>query len=236
MKAVAVLAHLDDLETSMAGFSFKFIDAGHELVSVVTTPAANVDMRHIRVAEGQQSHGILGILPVTLQYLEQQLHVNKETRQEFAELIKDLSPEVVFIHSAHDTNPDHRATSILAQEPCLLKGVNTELFCVEVFSGVGRPQSLGFYPSHYVDITDVVERKKELIFCHQSQNPEAIWKAQIEMQKRRGLEISVQHAEAFIRLTRYGELNSELGKFFTPSPFRLPHRMGVEVDPKAIGL
>jgi len=243
MKVVVISAHLDDFEVGFGGLAALLVSAGHEVISVNTIPGkANVihegrSVTDVRKDESVKSHSILGLKPIILSYFEQMLSVNPETRKVFQELILDLKPDCLFTHWGMDTNPDHRATSMLAIEPCLGKGVNTELFCYEVASGRGRPQSLGFFPTHYVDIAEVLETKRKMVMCHASQNPDAIWNEQLsETHKMRGDELGFKYAEAYVRLTRFGHLHPELGKFLKPTSFQLPKGMSVVVDPQLIGL
>lgn len=243
MKVVVVSAHLDDFEVGFGGLATLLVSAGHEVVSVNTTPGkANVShegrfITDVRIDESRKSHSILGLKPMILSYFEQMLSVNPETRKVFQELILGLKPDCLFTHWGMDTNPDHRATAMLAIEPCLGKGVNTELFCYEVASGRGRPQSLGFFPTHYVNIAEVLEVKRKMVMCHTSQNPEAIWNEQLaETHVVRGTERKCEYAEAYMRLTRYGPLHPELAKFLIPTRFHLPRGTSVAVIPELIGL
>jgi LmbE family N-acetylglucosaminyl deacetylase len=238
VKVIVFSAHGDDIETGMGGLALKLVEAGHDLVSVITTPTGSQIYKdlgasiEVRPHEIRNSHRVLEIAPTLLPFIEQHLTVSLDTREGFMDLIANYRPDAVFTHWGMDVNPDHRATSMLAIGACLQRGMNLELFCFEVFEGVGEPQALGFYPTHYVDVDDVESIKKELVFCHQSQNPEEFWKGQEEVHRNRGMECGATSAEAFVRLTRYGEMLGELSEFFIPTPFRLPRGTGVDAVSK----
>lgn len=244
MKVLIVTAHPDDLEAHAGGLALRLLRDRHDVTSVVTTPRPREeDVRAgrrvpfgVRVRECKDAHALLGIDPVILDYREQDLDVDTANRTRFRELIQDMSPDVVFTHSAVDVNPDHRATGVLALEPCLYLGVNRELFLLETCSASARPQTLGFIPSHYVDIADVVGEKRELVACHRSQRPEALWSCCVEMQRNRGKECGKQVAEAYRRLTRVGPVLDELRPLLIETSFTLPRATGLDYEPSAFGL
>ncbi len=244
MKILGIFAHDDDGTAQFGGLMTRLVDAGHEVKIVICTPAKWHLMRDgrsdldVRIQESFAAYNVVGIAPRNLDFFEQELEVTRQNRERFKLLVESEKPDAVFTHWPADTNPDHRAVAALVLEPCLLRGVNIELFCIEVFSAVGRPQSLGFFPSHYVDVSQqmTIEKKREMVFCHHSQNPNEILVALDELERTRGSEFGVPLAEALIRLTRYGELNPELATIIKPSPFKLPRPMGIKVDPKTLGL
>lgn len=237
MRILAVTAHPDDMETGFGGTMKRLVDAGHDIVSLVTTLTTDESVRKIREEESRKSHAIIGLEPTFWKLEELNPVMTADVRREFGDVVKGYQPDLVFTHWPVDVNPDHRLLSALTIEPFLQKGVNTELFAFEVFSIGPRPQNLGFYPTHYVRIGDIAGRKEEMVYCMQSQDADALWVGNLEMQKNRGQELgTTKYAEAFVRLTRYGSLHPELAKIFEPSPFKLPRGMGVDVDPVKIGL
>jgi LmbE family N-acetylglucosaminyl deacetylase len=74
------------------------------------------------------------------------------------------------------------------------------LYYFEVNAG---SQTEGFTPNAYVDVTSVLEKKKEALFAHVSQDGREIWRRHHEiMAQWRGREIGVTAAEAFVHLSR----------------------------------
>jgi LmbE family N-acetylglucosaminyl deacetylase len=141
-----------------------------------------------------------------------------------------------------DVHPDHRSISALALGPAMQRGVNIEYFTMELCSSGrhtdgDRPQSLGFFPTHYVDTSEVQDQVAEFTRCHASQDPEAMILGMARMHHNRAVESGIgTKAEAFVRLTRVGELDPELQKIFQPSLLFLPRPIGIDFDPKNIGL
>lgn len=246
MKILIYSAHCDDLETGMGGTAKLLKDAGHEIISIVTTlpprdkryEGFDEDAITTRKRESREAHKYLGIDPRFLQDVSEELNfpVTLNERDFFKKTFAEINPDVVFTQWPVDVNPDHRSLGILSMEACLQKGVNTELFFYEVFSEPGRPQSLGFFPTHYVDVESVLEVKESMVKCHKSQSS-LLWEANLQMQSFRAREMrKATNAEAFVRITRWGYLRPELELIFQSTPLFIPSGTGIEVDPIAIGL
>ena len=232
MKILVVTAHPDDFETGMGGLALRLTQAGHTIISIVMTAGTDVKDTLIRIGESKSAHAFLGVIPVFAPFFIRQLWVNEDSRNTFRTMMEKISPNAVFAMWGMDIHQDHRAVSILTIEPCLQKGIHTELFAMEVCSRPGVPQSLGFAPTHYCDITGAaVATKREMLACHKSQGFDSIRVAHEEMERNRGTECGVRYAEAFVRLTRCGELHPELAKFLIPSPYKLPRMMGIDAKP-----
>lgn len=248
MKVLFVTAHADDLEAGMGGLVVRLVEAGHEIVSIVTTAGrrgqayGDCPALHVRVTECVQAHRRLGITPICLARYEEEYGITPETQREFDALVEIVKPSAVFTHWPADVHFDHRVCAALAMSPVLKRGVNTELFFHEQFSSgrssaMYRPQSVAFCPTHYVDISNpaVLEAKRQLLFCHQSQDPENMWRGKTDWHKNRGAEIGVACAEPYIRATRWGDLVPELTQFLVPTLCKLPRLFGTDFMAEAFG-
>jgi LmbE family N-acetylglucosaminyl deacetylase len=72
-------------------------------------------------------------------------------------------------------------------------------------------QTGDFHPTHYVDITPVLDRKRKACLAHISQDPLSFYGQYHEpMQRFRGMEYRCQAAEAFVSAPR----NPDIGKQF----------------------
>lgn len=235
LKVLVISAHSDDFECGVSGLISKMVKDGHKIVSLITALPDNNQESMVREKESWDAHAILRIKPTFL-YEAKHKQVTLEIREFFGVVIKKIKPNVVVCHWPVDIHPDHRASAAISIEPFLQKGTNTELFCFEVASRPGQPQSLGFFPNYYVDVNEVFDLKKQMISCHRSQDLNGMWQAHLEMMERRGLESRRKYAEAYIRLTRFGDIMPELRKYFEPSNYKLPKSNGVAVTPKALGI
>jgi LmbE family N-acetylglucosaminyl deacetylase len=172
------------------------------------------------------------------------LEDTSETRASAVRVYNWFKPSLVIGLHGLDVHPDHRANSSIALGPAMQRGVNIEYFTCELCSSGrhtdgDRPQSLGFMPTHYVDTTQWVEQVDNMTRCHASQDPEAMIVGMARVHANRAAESGLDQctqAEAFVRLTRVGDLHPEIEKIFNPSPFNLPRRIGCDFKPENIGI
>ena len=76
-------------------------------------------------------------------------------------------------------------------------GKSFQLFFFEVLSGI---QPAVFNPTDYVDIETTQQQKRNAVFCHASQKPDAIYsEGHEQMEIVRGKEMGVKAAEGFVR-------------------------------------
>lgn len=112
------------------------------------------------------------------------------------------SPTSYFTPWPIDTHFDHQSASLLTFRAWWAAQRRFELYYYEVDLGT---QTLGFHPTHYVDITSVREKKKAALFAHESQDGQRIYsqasRSQV-MVNFRGRESGCEAAEAFVHLGR----------------------------------
>lgn len=232
MKILAVTAHPDDFETGMGGLAVRLTDAGHIIVSIVLAAGREALEEETRTEESKKSHALIGVEPIFMGFGINNVWVHEVSRKTGVRFLRAQEPDAVFTMWGMDVHPDHRAAGTLTIEPFLQKGVHTELFAMEVCSKPGVPQTLGFAPTHYADVTGrPAEMKRKMLACHKSQDFGSIRTAHYELEGNRGGECGVARAEAFVRLTRCGALADWLRPFFIPTPYVLPRMMGIDATP-----
>lgn len=262
MNILIATAHPDDLENGMGGTLAKLAHAGHK-ISVVIATCEDGSERH------REARAALDLIKVNdLEAWGEpdgKLEVTAALAARMREVYARVQPDAVFTLWPADVHPDHRNIASLAMGPALQKGVNTELFCFEVCSSgraaqTIRPQSLGFHPTHYHQLSRrIVTTKRKMMACHKTQDPKGMWLGVRSMLKMRSRELESAYAhcfagfpddgldvsdaperdgmaEAFVRLTRIGEPHSQLVKVLRLSPFSLPRGIGPEFSPEAIGI
>ncbi len=84
-------------------------------------------------------------------------------------LIIAQEPDIVCTQWPVDTHMDYQVTGLLSLTAWVLSGQQFHLYYYEVNTG---SESMGFEPTDYVDITGVREKKKALMFAHQTQRPQ----------------------------------------------------------------
>lgn len=246
---LVVTAHPDDLENGIGGTLTLLARTGCRICSVVATLPQHLDDRLKRRWESRAAHYNLGTEPIFWEEPDGALEVTARLRKQMAEVYSMCKPDLVLTLWPADVHPDHRAIADIAMGPSLQRGMNTEILCFEVCSSGRdteefRPQSLGFFPTHYVDTSAVQVEKRKLMLCHQSQDPEGMWRGMRNVHANRAHEAAkgsaplpnLTHAEGFVRLTRCGKMDPALSAIFKESPFEMPRGIGVDFKPKTIGI
>jgi len=231
MDCLVVSAHTDDVETGASGLMIKLNRAGHKITSVVATSARHDTyfegrpQRFVREEESIKSHNCFGATPIFLTLPTQSLLLTTPYLfEEIKKIFEKHKPDLILTHWPVDVHPDHQAVSIVTSRFCLERGVNTEFFYFEVRAGTTIPykQTIHFCPTHYVDISDILEEKKKILFFHRSQNPQGLWDSNLESWRFRGEQSDVRFAEGYVRVTRNKPLHEELKQFFIETTYRLP--------------
>ena len=106
-------------------------------------------------------------LGATLHWLDEidgEAYACRETCERLAALMKELNPRAVFAHWPVDIHGDHAMAGVAVQKAIFLAGISPEIYFMEQ-----EYQSKRFVPDQFVDITDVMERKCELIRMYKCQ-------------------------------------------------------------------
>jgi len=151
----------------------------------------------IRTAEAEEACRILGARPVFAGQIDGATELNAQRYDEFRALLEAERPGIVITHWPIDTHRDHRVISMLVYEAWLASEKQFALYYFEVLSG---EQTQQFWPTHYVDITSTVDRKKQACYAMESQGAKTgFYPYHEQMQRFRGKEAGVRMAEAFVR-------------------------------------
>lgn len=219
MKVMVLAAHPDDGEMNCGGTIAKYINLGHEVYMVHACQGDKGDYLHtprqmcqIRAEESRRSGELVGAGVDSLEVPDGELEYSQENLRILVEKMRAIKPDILITHSTQDYHPDHVVTAKLAVDASFLMTVPSvfpgtkaaekvpQIYCMEPYTGVG------FSPQEYVDITDYIDMKLEMMKCHQSQIK---WLGEhdnldilnyIEVSGRyRGFQCGVTYAEAFVR-------------------------------------
>ncbi|HOK10553.1 MAG TPA: PIG-L family deacetylase [Candidatus Hydrogenedens sp.] len=184
MNIVCVGAHPDDAEWYAGGSMVYWVEKGHTVYAVSVT---NGDIGHhiiepeelaqIRRIEAQESAKRGGYKSIILDFPDGSLMPSLEARKTLVKLLRELKADVVLTHRPVDYHPDHRACGILIQDSAFL--VTVPHFCPETPSLKQSPiclymmdifrKPLPFTPDFAVDITNIINKKWELLDAMTSQ-------------------------------------------------------------------
>jgi len=225
MNILAVGAHPDDIEILCAGTLARYAEAGHAVTLAVFTCGDMGDLKVpppelalVRKRESEAAAAILGARLLWPAITDELVFPNEEQRRTMIDLIRQADPDVILTHGPSDYHPDHRYVSQLVFDSYFQKGLphlpgqrqsacrfgGTQVYYMDNLAGIS------FAPAEYVDITPVMETKRRMLECHQSQVKPMRELAQtdllelVEIQSRfRGLAAGCKHAEGFTRLEAF---------------------------------
>ena len=218
MKVLAVMCHPDDMELCCGGTLIKYRKMGHE-VFVCNVANGNMghvvimpdELRKIRLAEAEKSCSLGGFTYIPMDVGDLTVDSSdKEQVKKLIKIIRDVAPDVIITHSPDDYCSDHLETAKLvfkasfdASCPHFMSELGEAVSVTPVFYS-DTDRGMNFIPTEYVDITDEMDLKEEMLKCHESQlkwlsDHDGI-DAVSDMRKHaesRGSECEVKYAEGF---------------------------------------
>ncbi len=224
MRILAVGAHPDDLEILCAGTLAKYRARGD---SVIMCHASNGDKGHfvimpdeltqIRAQEACDAAEVIGAECVALHFLDAEMYDTPDARTRFIELMRVARPDVVITHHPDDYHTDHKMTSMLTLDATFsatVPHIFTEhefLPKLPIVYFMDTLAGLHFQPEEYVDISEQLAQKKEMLAKHSSQL-HWLWEhdrydaldALETHAKFRGYQCGVKYAEGFTRYRVWG--------------------------------
>ena len=225
MNVLAVTAHPDDMEILCAGTLARYAQRSETIYLAIFTSGnmgdANIappELARIRKQESEASAAILGARLLWPAVTDEMVFPNEAQRRIMIDLLRQADPDVILTHSPNDYHPDHRYVSQLVFDSYFQKGL-THIPNQEVPAcRFGQAQvyyldnlgSIGFDPTEYVDITEVMDTKTRMLECHQSQvraMKELARTDIVEMMQTharfRGFSAGCRYAEGFRRLEAF---------------------------------
>jgi LmbE family N-acetylglucosaminyl deacetylase len=217
MDVLAVGAHPDDLEILCGGTLARFHDDGH----VVVMCSASVgdkggyegspdEIASTRRTEAREAAERLGADLICLELRDGEIFDDRETRDVFVRMIRQVRSELIITHAPNDYHVDHVKVGQLVWDCSFLATLPryggpephhdrvTPILFMDTLAGVE------FQPTEFVDITTTYDRKRAALASHRSQ---VDWLRQhdgidvldvIETVGRfRGMQSRVRYAEGF---------------------------------------
>lgn len=221
--ALSIQAHPDDAEFTCAGTLALLHRAGWQIHIATMTPgdcgSATLPREKISAIRRQEATNAAALLNGTYHCLECDdvfILYDKPTLLKVIEVIRKVKPTIVFTHSPQDYFIDHENTSHLVRTGCFSCGIpnvatasaaygfTPYLYYADPMDGkdiFGQPVC----PHFYVDITDTVAIKEQMLCCHKSQRDWLMahhgmdeYTASMKRHaQKRGKEAGVAVAEAF---------------------------------------
>ena len=217
VRMMAIGAHPDDIEILAAGTLARYRQSGHEVALCILTdgrlgaPSGDPDdVADTRREEAQAAANLLGAELFWIGKPDGFLYDDIDTRSAAADAVRAFRPDVILAHDPNDYHPDHRAASSIAMSARQL--ATAPLFDSDHPSLAAAPAVfymdplglIGDAPELWVDISETIELKRQMLWCHKSQNE---WLQDIDgidylafvdrQGQMRGLQCGVSYAEGF---------------------------------------
>jgi LmbE family N-acetylglucosaminyl deacetylase len=230
---LAIAAHPDDIEFVMAGTLLRLADLGwhvHYLniangcLGSMVTPRA--ETARIRFLEAQRAAAMIPAIFYPPICDDMGIFYTAENLAKVAAVVRQADPTIVLTHSPIDYMEDHEAACRLAVSATFIKGMpsyQSDPMCPPVAREVAvyhasphgncSPLREPIVPDLFVDVSSVLERKKAILACHESQRAwldstqkmSSYIESMVEMDRERGrLSSRYEYAEAFRRHLHLG--------------------------------
>ncbi len=224
MRVLAIGAHPDDIEIACSGTLAKCVKRGD---TVIVCHVSDGDLGHviippdeltrIRAEEARRAGALAGIEVIAAGFRDLDIFDNnRAARDRIVEIIRYANPDFIITHDPDDYMPDHTAVSRLVFDASFAATLPNyppktdaparlvPIFYMDSLAGVG------FVPTEYVDISDEIELKLEMLACHESQ---VVWMRDHDhidfpdmvrtCSRYRGYQCGADYAEGFRRCNVY---------------------------------
>lgn len=224
---LAIAAHPDDVEFQCAGTLTLLHQAGHRIHIATMTAGDCGSMNHspeeiqaIRRKEAAAAADILDAGYTCLEELDLSIEHDSPTRRKVTRLLREVRPDIVITHMPMDYMADHEKTSENVRDACFNASVPNyymaeykdtvpmehvpHLYYMDALESIDRfGQRIA--PHFFVDISDAMETKKEMLACHASQREwlreqHGIDEYILSMERwaeERGKEVGTKYAESY---------------------------------------
>ncbi|QYH36145.1 PIG-L deacetylase family protein [Salinibacterium sp. M195] len=218
LRVMGIGAHPDDLELTCAGTLAKYRSLGNHVTMCHiaggdrgATSGTRAEVARIRRAEAGSAAALIGADYINLGVSDGEVDASNEHQKLLVtEAIRTARPDVIITHSAGDYMEDHNQASALAFTASFLATLplyesdSPPLDAVPALFYMDTMAGLGFQPTEFVDITEQLDTKREMMRLHSSQ---LVWLEQHDemdvlgqistIAAYRGLQSGVRFAEAF---------------------------------------
>lgn len=225
--ALSLLAHPDDAEILCAGTLIRLAELGWEIhiATVANGHGGSMTLPRQAIAEVRRKEGVAAaaLLGATYHCLDEpdvEVTFDKQTNRKVIDLVRRLAPSLMFTHSRHDYMLDHEQVHLLARSAAFCYSIPNAselpridgsaipwLYYCDPVEGCDPYTGELVTPTTYVDISDHIDRKAELLACHASQRDwlrahhgmDEYINAMRRHGQTRGKQVGVGYAEGFVR-------------------------------------
>lgn len=224
MNVLAISCHPDDMEVYCGGTLLRCVKRGDKVTvchvangnmgHVVLQPS---ELRDIRIKEAQRSGSLAGFDVVTCDIGDLLVDsASKEQQDKLVAIMRQVQPDLIITHGPNDYMNDHVAVSELvfkasfsATVPHYEPQLGPACMVAPIYY-MENASLVDCEPDIYVDISEEVEQKLQMLACHESQivwlkdhdNSDVLEETRVYA-RFRGIQCGTRYAEGF-RLCRRG--------------------------------
>jgi LmbE family N-acetylglucosaminyl deacetylase len=228
LRILAIGAHPDDVEFCCAGTLARCIERGDQVTIAIACEgnSASMDLGpaeivKIRRREAASAARLLGADLIQMGLSDFGVDVNRQTKQLFADAIRQAAPDVILTHYHTDYGSDHNNTFVLVRDAALAATVGNFrtsrpavtksplIYMWEPLAGYG------FQPEIYVDVTETFSIKVKMLNRHTSQREWFRRRGGMDVldymevvARFRGYQSGVKLAEGFIPLKNWANIGT----------------------------
>lgn len=177
-------AHPDDCEIQTGGLALKCVQMGYRVIFMSATNGetghhelSREETARVRKGEFERSCKMAGIECYVTDIPSNKISPDTITREMFITVIRKFKPDIIITHRLNDYHPDHRITSQLVQDssyaikvPKVCENVEPLRYTpVIMYMSDHFKRPYEFAPDTALDIDDVLDKKMEMLACHESQ-------------------------------------------------------------------
>ncbi len=183
LRLLIIGAHPDDAD-NCGGLAARYIALGHKarLVSVTNGCAGHQStgggaLAKRRFEEARRAGETIGAHYTVLDNPDGELTPSLDVRRQIIQTIREFKPDLIVSPRPNDYHPDHRYTATLIQDAAYMVTVpnivpsipHLEKNPVIVYTHDDFQKPVPFKPDVVVDITEFIEKKIDMLDCHESQ-------------------------------------------------------------------
>jgi len=188
-KVLAIAAHPDDIEFMMSGTLFLLKDAGCEIhyLNIATGSCGTVSLSVDRIVAIRREESIAASAYLGAEYHESfvndiEIFYGKDLISKLCSVMREVSPDIILTQYPAEYMEDHSNTSRLAVTAAFCRGMknfavtshrepisNEVTLYHSVPYGLTDPLRRPVEPDFFVDVSSLMDKKKEMLLFHKSQ-------------------------------------------------------------------
>lgn len=206
-RVLAIGAHPDDVEIGCAGAMLDHRRRGDD-VTVLTLSRGQVGgAAETRAQESVAAAELLGAQLLMADLPDTRIDPGIETIRIIEQVVADVAPTIVYVHSRHDNHQDHRAINLAAMSAT--RGVP------QVYAYQSPSATNDFTPTRFVPVDAVIGRKVDVLACFDSQSGRSYLEPELVVA---GARYWARHLAPLARYVEPFEVMRSLARPAAPTP------------------